>query len=179
MYKTNKKVKQGLYMTYDFITLAGEIKKNKYKQLGIGSSRYVYDLENGYVLKIAKDIRGIYQNEIEFKIYQSQKSGFFAEVIEVSEDNKCLIMSKAKLIKHISTVYNYYKVRNINGLLKINNFSDDIHINNLSKGDILRVSSWGIIDERPVLIDYGLTSSIYKKYYGINSLFKNYKRIKY
>ena len=36
---------------------------------------------------------------------------------------------------------------------------------NLSVGDMIRLSSWGEIDNSPVLIDFGLTSEIYKKYY--------------
>lgn len=166
-------------MDYSIPELIAEIKNGKYKLLGSGSCRNVYDLGNGYVLKTAKDIRGIYQNENEYRIYQSQKSGLFAKVVEVSQDNKCLIMQKAKRIKQINTVYHYYKVRNMNSLLGINNLKEDIMKNNLSKGDLIRASSWGIIDGVPVLIDYGLTRNIYKKYYGINQFFKNYRRIIY
>ena len=41
----------------------------KYKMIGLGNHRIVYDLKNGYVLKVALRKQGIKNNETEFKIY--------------------------------------------------------------------------------------------------------------
>jgi len=166
-------------MEYNFEELIAGLKTHKYKLIGIGSSRKVYDLNDGYVIKVAKDIRGIYQNQIENKIYLSRKSNFFAEVVAVSEDNKCLIMPKAKRIKNIHTVYKYYKVNSMNSLFMLDHLRDDIASKKLSKVDIGRPSSWGFINDVPVIIDYGLTHNIYMKYYGLKSILKRYKPLRY
>ncbi|KKK38096.1 hypothetical protein WQ57_09745 [Mesobacillus campisalis] len=48
---------------------AKEILQLKYKVIGCGKQRIVYDLQNGYVLKIAFCKLGIKSNETEFKMY--------------------------------------------------------------------------------------------------------------
>jgi len=166
-------------MDYNLKEIIAGIRNDTYKLLGVGSCRKVYDLNDGFVIKIAKDIRGIFQNQTENKIYLSRKSNLFAEVVTVSEDNKFLVMPKARKIKSIETVYKYYNVKNMNSLIMFDHLNDDINSNKLSRADIVRPSSWGFIDDVPVLIDYGLTHSIYTKYYGLNSLLKKYKTLRY
>lgn len=166
-------------MEYNFKELIAGIKNGEYKLIGSGSSRKVYDLNDGNVIKIAKDVRGIYQNQAENKIYLSHKSKFFAQIVAVSDDNKCLIMPKAGKIKNIHTVYRYYNVKNINSLVMVDNFYHDIKNNSLGKGDLIRPSSWGYIGDVPVMIDYGLTRGIYKKYYGLNLIFKKFRKLHY
>lgn len=166
-------------MEYNFNDIIFGIKNRKYELIGSGSSRKVYDLMDGNVVKVAKDIRGIYQNQVENTVYQSRKSNFFAKVIVISEDNKFLIMSKAVQIKNIYTVYKYYNVRNIKSLATLDHFYDDIKKNKLSSADISRPSSWGFVDNVPVIIDYGLTRDIFKKFYGLNNILKKYRALKY
>ncbi|QNU68516.1 hypothetical protein EHE19_009000 [Ruminiclostridium herbifermentans] len=167
-------------MGYDYNKIILNIKNGKHSRLGIGSSRIVYDLNDGFVVKIAKDIRGIFQNEAEHKTYLSHKSVLFAEVIDISEDNRFLIMPKAERIKNINTVLRYYRVKSIKSLFyKDKLIISDIHENNLSRNDLYRVSSWGLINNVPLIIDYGLTHNIFKKFYGYNRFFKKYKPIHY
>ena len=166
-------------MEYNFKKIIAGIKSGKYRLIGSGSSRMVYDLNDGFVIKVAKDIRGIYQNQTENTTYLSQNSNFFAPVVAVSEDNRFLIMPKARKIKYIDTVYKYYNVRSFKSLTMLDSFIDDINDNNLSKSDLIRPINWGIINDVPLLIDYGLTHNIYKKYYGANILFKNFKKLHY
>lgn len=166
-------------MEYDFKELIAGIKNGSYKLLGAGSCRKVYNLNDGYVMKLAKDIRGIYQNKTENKIYLSRKSNFFAEVIAVSEDNRCLIMQKADKIRNIDTVCKFYNVKSVKSLIMLDQLINDINDNNLSKNDLIRHSSWGFINDVPLIIDYGLTHNIYKKYYGINLFFKRYNQLRY
>jgi hypothetical protein len=166
-------------MEYNFKDIIAGIRNKEYKLLGVGSCRKVYDLNDGYVIKIAKDIRGIYQNQIENKVYLSRKSNFFAQVVTISEDDKWLIMRKAEKIKNIETVYKYYNVKSIQSLIMLDHLDDDITSNKLSKADLTRPSSWGFIGDVPVIIDYGLTHSICKKYYGLNLLLKRYQTLHY
>lgn len=167
-------------MEYNFKDIIENLKAGEYKLIGSGSSRKVYDLNDGTIIKVAKDIRGIYQNQTENEIYLSRKSNFFAEISAISEDNTCLIMSKARKIKNIQTVYRYYKVRNFKGLSMRDHLNEDINNNKLGKGDLTRASSWGFVGDVPVLIDYGLTHGIFQRFYKHNLIFKKkFKPIHY
>ncbi len=167
-------------MEYDFNNILQKAKKGQYKQLGNGSCRIVFDLGGGSVAKIAKDIRGIDQNLNEYTIFQSHKSDLFAEVTAVSPDNRILIMAKADKVKNMRTVYRYYNVQNISSLLKHGSFYQDINTYKLSRGDLVRPSSWGLINGIPMLIDFGLTHGVFIKYYK-NNLFnlRRFTQIKY
>ena len=166
-------------MEFNFKKIIAGIRSGKYRLIGSGSSRRVYDLNNGYVIKVAKDIRGVFQNQTENTTYLAQNSNFFAPVVAISEDYKLLIMPKARKIKYIDTVCKYYNVKSIRSLIMLDTLNDDITRNSLGKSDLTRVSSWGLINDVPLLIDYGLTHSIFKKYYGVNLLFKNFKKLHY
>lgn len=167
-------------MDIDFDKLRSNLKSNKYTLIGSGSCRTVYDLENGYVVKVAKDIRGILQNQAEKDTYNSHKSDFFAEIASASPNCKYLIMVKAKKIVNIRTVLKYYNVVSIKQLLRIPAFAEDIKINKIGSDDLKRTSSWGLVNNVPVLIDYGLNRSIYNEYYKKQSFFKKrFKRLGY
>ena len=167
-------------MNYNYQDIINKIRNGEYKLLGFGSCRYVFDMNNGYVVKVAKDIRGTEQNINEYNIFQSQKSGFFAEVVYISENNRLLVMAKAFKIKNINTVLRYYNCRNIKVLVRLDNFIDDINKFGISLGDLARASSWGMVDNTPLMIDYGLTHHTFTKYYGRNLLLrKRYTPIRY
>ncbi len=167
-------------MVYDTQDIINRIRTGEYKLIGFGSCRRVFNLNNGYVVKLASDVRGIEQNKAEYSIYHNSKSPFFAEITYLSDDSRFLVMAKAKRIKKIRTVFNHYKVRNMEHLLKLNNLYEDLKNNELSTGDLGRASSWGVIDSVPVIIDYGLTHSLFKKYYGRNLLLrKRFPPLKY
>ncbi|AEY66370.1 hypothetical protein [Clostridium sp. BNL1100] len=165
-------------MHFDFDELIFNLKKNNYKRIGSGSCRNVYDLGNGYVVKVAKDVRGILQNETEYSTYRSCKSDFFAEIAAASENHRYLIMVKAKKITDIRIVLRYYKVQTMSDLIKRPLFEEDIESKKIGSGDLKRASSWGIVNDVPVLIDYGLSQSTYKKYYR-NKLFGRFRRLNY
>ncbi|ACL76204.1 hypothetical protein [Ruminiclostridium cellulolyticum] len=165
-------------MNFDFAQLISQLKGNKYRRIGSGSCRNVYDLENGYVVKVAKDVRGILQNQIEHKSYLTHKSVFFAEVAAISENYRYLIMVKAKRITDIRIVLRYYKVKSFDELMKNPLLEEDLENHNIGSGDLKRASSWGIVNDVPVLIDYGLNQSTYNKYYR-NKLFGRFRRLNY
>jgi hypothetical protein len=142
------------------------MRRGMYRYIGSGSSRRVFDLGNGYVVKVAKNRAGIAQNKMEYKISLINPSNLFAKVIQVSEDFYALIMEKADKIDNFSYVCNYFKARSIVEVLKLKEIQNIHNRYNLLLNDLCRTSSWGIINGRPVIIDYGFTREIRKRYYS-------------
>jgi len=138
--------------------------------IGSGSSRNVFDLGNGYVMKVAKNIAGIAQNKNEYIISSMDSSELFADVISVSNGFGILVMRKAYKIRNFRDILDYYEVRSEEELFSLSKFQNIQHQYNLLISDLSRVSSWGIIDGRPTIIDYGFTREVREKYY---SFFKN------
>lgn len=153
-------------MAIDFDKIKADIDEHKYSLIGSGSGRNVYDLDNGYVVKSAKNRRGLAQNKAEHEIATNNKSHYFAKIKGVSEDYRFLIMEKADRIKSFSEVWNYYKVRNIRELFQLEDFRDVIIKSGLLTVDLERRTSWGMIKGKPVIIDFGFTREV-RRYYNI------------
>ncbi len=152
--------------------IINSIRNGEFKLMGRGSCRYVFNMNNGYVVKVARDIRGLEQNRNEYKIYSGRKSDLLADIVYFSEDDRFLIMVKAIKLKNIRSVYRYYNVNGMKSLAIKSNLIEDINNNHISTGDLFRISSWGLIDGVPKLIDYGLTHSTFNKYYSRNLFIK-------
>jgi hypothetical protein len=152
-------------MTGMFNQIMFNIQRGYYRYIGSGSSRDVFDLGNGYVIKVAKNLAGIAQNKSEYNISQYDDSGLFAKVVQVSNDFKFLIMEKADNIYSMSVVWKYFNVRGKNGLFNLKEIQDIKRHFNLLLADLERKSSWGMINGRPVIIDYGFTSEVRQRYY--------------
>ena len=142
-----------------------DIRQGYYKYIGSGSSRDVFDLGNGYVIKVPKNIAGIAQNKSEYNISYNDDSGLFAEVVDVSNNFKLLIMEKADKIYNISDVCKYFNVRGKGELLKLEELRNISRNYNLILNDLERKSSWGMINGRPIIIDYGFTKEVRARYY--------------
>ncbi len=52
--------------------------------------------------------------------------------------------------------------------IKFMEFFDILLDNNLLKGDLEEMSSWGYLNNQPILIDYGCTYEIYKEIEKMN-----------
>lgn len=141
------------------------IQQGYYKYIGSGSSRQVFDLRNGYVIKVAINSAGILQNQSEYRISCKDKSGLFAKVVRVSNDFRILIMEKAEKIYNISRVYEYFNVKSKEELFNLEELKNIFKENNLLTGDLNRESNWGVINGRPVIIDYGFTREVCRRYY--------------
>lgn len=141
------------------------IRQGNYRYIGSGSSRNVFDLGNGYVMKVAKNRAGIAQNRSEYRISSRDSSKLFAEVIKVSEDFDILIMRKAHKIKDFLDILDYFKVGSSEELFRLGKFQNIQSKYNLLPSDLCRASSWGIINGRPRIIDYGFTREVREKYY--------------
>lgn len=149
-----------------FDKIIANLQQGEYRYLGSGSGRKVFDLGNGLVVKYAKNRKGIAQNETEYFIASSDHSGLFAKIVQISEDHRLLIMEKAESIKSMAEVWSFYKVSNNRELFRLEAFRQILHDYHLLQVDLCRNSNWGIIDGRPVIVDYGFTLSVKKKYYS-------------
>lgn len=141
------------------------ISRGYYRYIGSGSSRDVFDLKNGYVIKVAKNMAGIAQNQSEYAISYYDDSDLFAKVVHVSNDFYFLVMEKADKVDNISDVFNYFNVSGKRALFHLKELQNIKKKYNLLLGDFDRKSNWGIVKGRPVIIDYGFTREVNEKYY--------------
>lgn len=156
-----------MYIDIEYILYG--IKSGMYRYIGAGSARKVYDLNNGFVMKIARNIRGIAQNEAEFLIFNDEYSPLLAKVYFVSDDYKYLIMRKADPIKNEKEFLNCFNIKEKKEI-RNNEMIKEIHDKyNLIWADLYKFTSWGRLNNRCVLIDYGYTKEIYNKYYKKNN----------
>ncbi len=152
-------------MKIDFEKIKIDIENNKYHLIGSGSGRHVYDMDNDYVIKVAKNRKGIIQNKAEEEIASKNKDTLYlAKIKAVSEDYLYLIMEKAERINSFTEVWDYYKVKNNRELFQIEDFRNIINECGLLTVDLQRKTSWGIIKGRPVIIDFGFTREV-KRFY--------------
>lgn len=152
-------------MRSEFNQIKLNIKRGYYRYIGSGSGRQVFDLQNGYVVKVAKNKAGIAQNKSEYKISYIDNSDLFAKVTQASNDFELLIMQKADNIYNISYVWKYFNVTSKRQLFNSKELQDVKKRYNLLLGDFARKSSWGMINGRPVIIDYGFTREVKERYY--------------
>ena len=162
------------------------------RRIASGSARIVYEIDDKKVLKLAKNAKGLAQNEAEGDWYVNESYGdIIAKVLERDENYRWIVSERAKKItpnefKSIVGVdfkdfYEYivYIVgkdryytepsQEIKDKLEDDEFAsevaDFIGSTDASTGDLQRISTYGKIDDRVVIIDYGLTMEIFKKYY--------------
>lgn len=151
-------------MHIEFEEIENNLKSGLYHRIGSGSGRDVYDLENGYVIKIARNKKGIAQNKAEHQISLKSKSELLAEILTVSNDYKYLIMIKAERVQFFSEIWNYFDVKSNRQLFQLTAFRDLIGNNELLIADLIRKSSWGLVQGRPVIVDFGFTRQVRKLY---------------
>ena len=156
---------QGNYEDAYFRRIASNISKGGYRFIGKGSGRVVFDLGNGKVVKAARNIKGIAQNFEEFRIAIADDSSLFARVWDVSEDYRFLIMDKAERIRDISQIWDYFRVGSNSELYQVQRIRDVAEKYNLLINDFGRAVNWGEIGGRPMIIDYGFTRQVRKRYY--------------
>ena len=152
-------------MVIAFNQIMFNITRGYYRYIASGSGRQVFDLGNGYVIKVAINNAGIAQNKAEYKISSNDHSSLFAKVIQASNDFTLLIMQKADKIYNISHVLKYFNVTSKRDLLNSKELQNIKSNYNLVLSDFDRTSSWGMINGRPVIIDYGFTRDVVERYY--------------
>ena len=157
--------KVGAYVIMGFDHIIFNLAQGYYRYIGSGSSRRVFDLGNGYVIKVAKNKAGVAQNKCEYRISINDTSNLFAKVAQVSDDYTLLIMEKAIKVKNISNIWNYFNVSGKNEFINLKRIQEMRRNYNLLLGDLARESNWGIINGKPVIIDYGFTRAVRARYY--------------
>lgn len=131
----------------------------KYEFLGEGISRKVFSLNNEYVIKYAKGTDGIYQNMVEHFVYMYANQNLRKYLCPiVCFKPKLCIMKKATPLSSFSDK-KYIDVKSIRSEKNIyedlNFLADKFY---LYYEDIISTSSWGVLDGKNVLIDYGCTT---------------------
>lgn len=151
----------------DLSLIIDHLSNGAYPLLGSGSGRRVYDLENGTALKAARNAKGYAQNQVESIISEMDDSDLFAKVLFISPDNRYLIMEKADPVSDFSVIRDYFHVKTNRELFQLGDFRYIPHKYNLLAVDLCRPANWGFIHGRPVIIDYGFTRRVRRKYYSI------------
>jgi|GEM_PF-1368896 len=165
------------------------------KKIGSGSARIVYEIDDKHVLKLAKNKKGIAQNSVEgdwgmHRMYD----GILPDLIEKDDDDLWLIVEKANKIskkeferltgvkfENFARTLGYElslrSSRNRWFFSKPEDYDDiidneflseivDMSINyDMPAGDLERISTYGKVDDDPVVVDTGLTHSVYDEHY--------------
>jgi superfamily II DNA or RNA helicase len=177
------------------------------KKLGAGSSRIVYSYNEKTVLKLAKNSSGISQNSAE-NDYIKQKYSCMAKVKKADPEDKWILMEAATKAKErdflrlmgvpftLFQEFMRFKDAENSGKRPKNTFSpEDFRKLSSNKtlqelqnlildfdmpiGDLLRTSSWGIVQrnkkEKLVVIDYGFDRDAYQeKFDKVRNHFRGY-----
>lgn len=141
------------------------IRSGAYSYIGSGSCRSVYDMHNGYVVKVAKNMAGVEQNRVEYTISMEDNTNLFAKVLFAAKDYSYIIMKKAKKVSSMLYVRLYFSVTSERDFLNLYALQKIKNKYNLILDDLNRESSWGIIDKKVVIIDYGFTKRVKERYY--------------
>jgi hypothetical protein len=171
-------------------TARKEYAENNLKHLSSGSSRIVYLSPEKTIIKIAKNDKGIAQNKAEAN--PKMKSKFLNEILGHSSNYAWIETHYLdKISKHDfeemtglkfddfgeSIRYGLKNVSHNSAIEKPPNFAkveqSDIYKEmkrigeefKLMPGDLARISSWGVKDGKPVLIDAGLTAQVFADFY--------------
>lgn len=165
------------------------------EKIGTGSARIVYAIDDAHVLKLAKNKKGVAQNGVETDGYLQQNySTILASVVESHPDDLWIISERAKKINKSKfkqlTGYSFddfasvlrdrvYEIEGRRGYIGSykgkEDILDDEFFNeivdmtvsmDMEVGDFTRISSYGEIENDPVVIDTGLTKEVYKEHYG-------------
>lgn len=178
----------------DSFSARKEYAEKNLEHLSSGSSRIVYLTPKKTILKLAKNEKGLAQNKAEAN--PQMKSKYLNEIlshadnyvwIETSYLNKITAKQFEEMtgmeFDHFGDAIRYglKKVSGNTDLEKPENFEkvekSDIYKEmhrigtqfKLMPGDLARISSWGVKDDHPVLIDAGLTADVFEKYYEDSS----------
>jgi hypothetical protein len=135
-----------------------EIKK-RFTFLGEGISRSVYAINNDYVIKIAKGREGLYQNRVEKYVFTHASKTLKAYLCPILWYKPGMIVMPRAIPLSQITNSEFVDLKSIRS--EPNAYKDLLYLSKkfyLFFEDIESTSSWGLINNIPVLIDYGCTS---------------------
>lgn len=176
-------------------TYAARIKyaEKNLKRLSSGSSRIVYLTKDKTVIKLAKNDKGIAQNEAEAnpkvkskylnKIIKHAKNNYWIETyylnkitvkdfkemtnLDFDDFGECIRYG----LKGISDS-SKKKPKSFNEISKSEIYKEVKKIGEKSRlmgGDLARISSWGEKDGHPVIVDSGLSKEVFSEFYDSSS----------
>lgn len=158
-------------------------------KLGVGSSRTIYQISESLILKIAHNDKGISQNLAEMSM-----QGFCLNNVLVADSKgRWVIVRFTETMKEedfkdyvgfgfkpfMSCLHDAFNNEDHDN--KPNNYDEIIKHpiyqclskltlkHQLQLGDVGKCSSWGLLEGRPVLRDFGLTKDIYREHYKSDS----------
>lgn len=105
------------------------------------------------------------QNVAEYKIASESSTDLLAKISHISEGSTLLIMEKAEKIRDISFVWKYFNVKSNSELYKVKELHDICKKYNLGIKDFGRAANWGQINGKPIIIDYGFTKQVSRRFY--------------
>ena len=154
------------------------------EHLSSGSSRLIYKLPDGRVLKLAKNEKGIAQNKVEANpkmkskyinpTIRSDKNGIwklspYLNKITEKEFEKLTDVNFKEFGKALEHKINKEsKPGDYDKISKLDLFKELVRLNkdfDILIGDMIRISSWGTKDDLPILLDTGLSEKIWDKFY--------------
>lgn len=142
--------------------------KKDFKYLGQGISRKVYAINDDYVIKVAKGHDGLYQNKVEYYIFTHASKNlkkYLCPIIWFKP--RMLVMKRALPLSQItnSKTIDLKSIRaEENAFEELTELYENFL---LLYEDIISTSSWGILNEEKVLIDYGCTNDLGDFFYDI------------
>ena len=156
-----------------------------FKKLSHGTSRNVYIYSDKYVLKVAKNPKGIAQNLTESNPEILKKySDIVAKVTDYNKNGKWLLQQKVEQVDNIEfeditgfqkrgfLYWLRHKSEELNKWYRskplARKFDAFISQFGLDRFDIANDSAWGKINNKVVLLDYGLTLETARKLYHVN-----------
>lgn len=160
------------------------------KRLSSGSSRLVYLTDDDTIVKLAKNDKGIAQNEVEAN--PKMKSKYLNKILGHAKDfvwiETCFLDKITEKdfeemtgmdfksfgesvdygLKNISKSSDKKKPKNYDDIVKSEIYKELKRLGDkfkLMPGDLSRISSWGTKDGNPILIDAGLTQKVFEDFY--------------
>lgn len=145
---------------YKRVNIAKNVLKLKYKIIGNGHNRIVYDLKNGNVLKVAISNLGLRNNKIEFRIYRKCPGHLRKYLCPVKKKGRGWIVmrkieTKVPVNKRYDTQIDQLRQRFIEAGIKPEDMMNRANLA-LSK------------DRQIIVIDYGNFSIMKQKFYFRN-----------
>lgn len=164
-------------------------------RIGAGSSRVVFVADDQTAIKVAKNKKGLAQNELEIEVSQYDSDGVItAKVFDYDEDNLWVEMELARKAKPSdfpnligfpmevffdslrvisNRLHGWGSIGTIDPKLTENeSFKTIVQIMadlDMTHADITRISSWGVVKrdgkEKLVLVDFGLNKQVWNNYY--------------
>lgn len=127
--------------------------------IGEGISRATFAISEDFVAKFATCLDGIDQCKLEYKIFKNCSRNFRKHLCPVIwHRSGMIVMRRAKPLTEITDIPTVDINRMGFDKRSMKELKHIIKKYNLLYEDILATSSWGELDNRPVLIDYGCTN---------------------